>query len=172
MSASISAQTAQPVALAEELRALLRAQQIAFQTDMSPSHAVRLERLKRLSLLIESHAAEFAAAIAGDFGTRSLIEIRITENAGLTERNSSCHSKSCALDEGAPRLDGARLPAGKIHDPAPAARRGRNHQSLELPAAARAGAADRRGATAIEIEPLDSILAAAADSCRPRCCSM
>ena len=77
MGSSVAALTAQPEAPAEPLRALLRTQQIAFQSDMSPSRAVRLDRLKRLNLLIESHAAEFAAAIAGDFGTRSLVEIRI-----------------------------------------------------------------------------------------------
>ncbi len=83
MSSSVAALTAQPEAPAEPLRALLRTQQIAFQSDMSPSRAVRLDRLKRLNLLIESHAAEFAAAIAGDFGTRSLVEIRITETLVL-----------------------------------------------------------------------------------------
>jgi coniferyl-aldehyde dehydrogenase len=63
---------------AEDLRALLRVQQNAFQSDMSPSQAVRLDRLRRLNLLVESHAQELAAAISSDFGTRSLIEIRIT----------------------------------------------------------------------------------------------
>jgi coniferyl-aldehyde dehydrogenase len=68
---------------ADSLRALLRAQQAAFQSDMLPSLAVRLDRLKRLNRLIESHAQEFAAAISSDFGTRSLIEIRITETLFL-----------------------------------------------------------------------------------------
>ena len=68
---------------AESLRALLRIQQAAFQADMSPSRAVRLDRLKRLNQLVESHANEFAAAISSDFGTRSLIEIRITETLVL-----------------------------------------------------------------------------------------
>jgi coniferyl-aldehyde dehydrogenase len=68
---------------AESLRTLLRIQQAAFQSDMSPSRAVRLDRLKRLNQLVESHANEFAAAISGDFGTRSLIEIRITETLVL-----------------------------------------------------------------------------------------
>jgi coniferyl-aldehyde dehydrogenase len=67
----------------DSLRALLRIQQNAFQADMSPSRAVRLDRLKRLSALIESRAQEFAAAISSDFGTRSLIEIRITETLVL-----------------------------------------------------------------------------------------
>ena len=75
--ATLSASPANP------LRALLAAQQAAFQSDMAPSFAVRRERLKRLDLLIESHANEFAAAISSDFGTRSLIEIRITETLVL-----------------------------------------------------------------------------------------
>jgi coniferyl-aldehyde dehydrogenase len=68
---------------ADTLRALLRTQQAAFQSDMLPSLAVRLDRLKRLNGLIESHAQAFAAAISSDFGTRSLIEIRITETLFL-----------------------------------------------------------------------------------------
>jgi coniferyl-aldehyde dehydrogenase len=68
---------------ADALRALLRAQQAAFQSDMLPSLAVRLDRLKRLNMLIESHAQAFAVAISSDFGTRSLIEIRITETLFL-----------------------------------------------------------------------------------------
>src|ERR1700735_2610508 len=65
------------------LPAVLRSQQAAFRSDMSPSRAVRLDRLKRLNLLIESHAKEFSAAISSDFGTRSPIEIRITETLFL-----------------------------------------------------------------------------------------
>jgi coniferyl-aldehyde dehydrogenase len=72
-----------PDSPAEDLRALLRVQQNAFQADMSPSPAVRLDRLQRLNLLVESHAQEFAAAISSDFGTRSPIEIRITETLFL-----------------------------------------------------------------------------------------
>jgi coniferyl-aldehyde dehydrogenase len=72
-----------PDSPAEDLRALLRVQQNAFQADMSPSPAVRLDRLRRLNLLVESHAQEFAAAISSDFGTRSPIEIRITETLFL-----------------------------------------------------------------------------------------
>jgi len=68
---------------ADSLRALLRIQQNAFQSDMLPTRAVRLDRLKRLNLLIESHAKGFAAAISSDFGTRSPIEIRITETLFL-----------------------------------------------------------------------------------------
>jgi coniferyl-aldehyde dehydrogenase len=68
---------------ADALHALLWAQRAAFQSDMLPSLAVRLDRLKRLNLMIETHAQEFAAAISSDFGTRSLIEIRITETLFL-----------------------------------------------------------------------------------------
>ena len=50
---------------------------------MLPSLAVRLDRLKRLNTMIETHAHEFAAAISSDFGTRSLVEIRITETLFL-----------------------------------------------------------------------------------------
>jgi coniferyl-aldehyde dehydrogenase len=67
----------------EDLGALLRVQQTAFQSDMLPSLAARRDRLKRLNLLVESHAEEFAAAISSDFSTRSLIEIRITETLFL-----------------------------------------------------------------------------------------
>jgi coniferyl-aldehyde dehydrogenase len=83
MISSPSAVISLPDSPADSLRALLRIQQNAFQADMSPSRAVRLDRLKRLNLLIESHADEFAAAISSDFGTRSRIEIRITETLFL-----------------------------------------------------------------------------------------
>ena len=83
MSSSPSAVTSLSDLPADSLRALLRAQQAAFQADMSPSVAVRLDRLKRLNVLIESHAKEFSAAISSDFGTRSPVEIRITETLFL-----------------------------------------------------------------------------------------
>jgi coniferyl-aldehyde dehydrogenase len=67
----------------DPLLALLRSQQAAFRSDMAPARAVRLDRLKRLNRLIESHAKEFCAAISSDFGTRSPIEIRITETLFL-----------------------------------------------------------------------------------------
>lgn len=79
MSASPSSVTALSDTAGEPLLALLRTQQAAFHSDMSPSRTVRLDRLKRLNALIESRAGEFAAAIASDFSTRSLVEIRITE---------------------------------------------------------------------------------------------
>jgi coniferyl-aldehyde dehydrogenase len=66
-----------------ELSALLRAQQAAFRADMSPSRAVREERLRRLSALLDTHSRAFAAAICDDFGTRSATEIRITETMVL-----------------------------------------------------------------------------------------
>jgi len=63
----------------DELQALLRRQQKAFRADMSPSRTVREDRLHRLSRLIDTHSKQFAASISEDFGTRSPIEIRITE---------------------------------------------------------------------------------------------
>ena len=81
---SLPSSVATPPESAEDpLRALLRRQQRAFAVDMSPSHAVRLDRLKRLGRLIESHSQKFAAAIASDFGNRSPVEIRITETLVL-----------------------------------------------------------------------------------------
>lgn len=83
MTASLSTVTSSSDVPEDPLRTLLRIQQAAFQSDMSPSRAVRVDRLKRLNSLIESHAEEFAAAIASDFSTRSPIEIRITETLFL-----------------------------------------------------------------------------------------
>ena len=83
MISSPSVVTSLPDSPADSMRALLRIQQNGFQGDMLPSRAVRLDRLKRLNLLIESHVDEFAAAISSDFGTRSRIEIRITETLFL-----------------------------------------------------------------------------------------
>ena len=64
---------------ANGLGELLALQQSAFLADMSPTRAVRVERLQRLGGLIELHSQEFAQAISSDFGTRSHTEIRITE---------------------------------------------------------------------------------------------
>ncbi len=66
-----------------ELSELLHRQQKAFLSEMSPPRAVRVDRLNRLSRLIESHSGEFSRAIANDFGTRSATEIRITETLML-----------------------------------------------------------------------------------------
>jgi coniferyl-aldehyde dehydrogenase len=66
-----------------ELSELLHRQQKAFLSEMSPPRAVRVDRLNRLSRLIESHSGEFSQAIANDFGTRSATEIRITETLML-----------------------------------------------------------------------------------------
>ena len=64
MSSPLSTITASSVVSADPLRALLVAQQAAFQSDMSPSPpAVRLDRLRRLNSLVDSRAEEFAAAI-------------------------------------------------------------------------------------------------------------
>jgi coniferyl-aldehyde dehydrogenase len=80
---SLPSSLASTESTAGDLRALLRLQKNAFQADMSPSRAARVDRLKRLSRLVDTHAREFGAAIAEDFGTRSLTEIRITETLVL-----------------------------------------------------------------------------------------
>jgi coniferyl-aldehyde dehydrogenase len=67
----------------DDLPALLRRQQTAFRADMWPSRAVRLDRLRRLGALLDTYGERFAAAIGADFGTRSPIEIRITETLVL-----------------------------------------------------------------------------------------
>ena len=67
----------------EDLLALLHLQQAAFRSEMSPSRAVRVDRLNRLSQLVATHCDEFAAAISSDFSSRSLVEIRITETLVL-----------------------------------------------------------------------------------------
>jgi len=72
-----------PALSVEDLPALLQRQRNAFRADMSPSRAVRKDRLRRLGTLIDTHAGEFAAAISADFGTRSVVEIRITETLVL-----------------------------------------------------------------------------------------
>jgi coniferyl-aldehyde dehydrogenase len=67
----------------DDLSELLHRQKKAFLSEMSPPRAVRIDRLNRLSGLIESHSGEFSRAIANDFGTRSATEIRITETLML-----------------------------------------------------------------------------------------
>jgi coniferyl-aldehyde dehydrogenase len=62
-----------------QMRASFHGQQEAFLTDLSPSRGVRDDRLRRLDRLIATHQADFAESISHDFGTRSPIEIRISE---------------------------------------------------------------------------------------------
>jgi coniferyl-aldehyde dehydrogenase len=62
-----------------ELQAFLQRQQQAFRADMSPTRTAREDRLRRLARLLETHSEQFAASISDDFGSRSPIEIRITE---------------------------------------------------------------------------------------------
>ena len=62
-----------------DLGILLERQQRAFLADLSPSRRAREDRLRRLDRLVETHAERFAQAISEDFGTRSSIEVRITE---------------------------------------------------------------------------------------------
>jgi coniferyl-aldehyde dehydrogenase len=62
---------------------VLRLQRAAFRADMLPSRERREDRLRRLEALVHAHASSFASAIAEDFGTRSAVEIRITETLVL-----------------------------------------------------------------------------------------
>ncbi len=61
------------------LEALLKLQRRAFQADINPSRAVRMDRLQRLADLLECDADLFARQIAADFGCRSKAEIAIAE---------------------------------------------------------------------------------------------
>jgi coniferyl-aldehyde dehydrogenase len=72
--------------------ALLERMQACARMDLSPSLALRRDRLERLARLIEAHAGKFAASIAADFGTRSAIEVRITET--LILQSSLRHAMS------------------------------------------------------------------------------
>ena len=67
----------------DELSALLQRMHAASRREQSPSEATRKDRLRRLEQLIGRHADDFAVAIAADFGTRSAVEIRITETLVL-----------------------------------------------------------------------------------------
>lgn len=83
MSSLASSVTGVPHVPMDELGSLLRLQQKAFQSDMSPARAVRVDRLNQLNALIDANSTRFAQAIASDFGTRSAVEIRITETVVL-----------------------------------------------------------------------------------------
>ncbi|MDE2306148.1 MAG: aldehyde dehydrogenase family protein [Gammaproteobacteria bacterium] len=61
------------------MRGLLDLQREAFTVEMNPPGTVRHERLRRLGTLLDAHADGFAAAIAADFGARSVREIELTE---------------------------------------------------------------------------------------------
>jgi coniferyl-aldehyde dehydrogenase len=67
------------MAATADLGRLLEAQRRAFAAEPMPGKAVRLDRLARLRALVEAREADFADAIAADFGHRSRAETRIAE---------------------------------------------------------------------------------------------
>ena len=82
-----------------DLSESLHRQQKAFLSEMSPPRAVRIDRLNRLSRLIESHSEEFSRAIANDFGTRLRHGNSHHGNLDASERDSSCDSPFGEMDE-------------------------------------------------------------------------
>lgn len=60
-----------------DLPALLERQKAAALQDMTPSHATRDDRLRRLGAMLDRDGARFADAIAADFGTRHPIVTRL-----------------------------------------------------------------------------------------------
>ncbi len=73
-------ETALPIAHpGTEAVRLLALQKAAHLADMTPSRAVRLERLGKLKAMTEKHADAIVDAIAQDFGHRSSHETRLAE---------------------------------------------------------------------------------------------
>ena len=58
---------------------LLTAQRAAHGADPTPDRAIRIDRLDRLSRLLDEHAADFVQAISQDFGNRSAHETLLAE---------------------------------------------------------------------------------------------
>lgn len=61
------------------IASLLAAQKAAWMTDVTPSHAVRDERLARLDRMVEAWQVRFATAISEDFGHRPAIVTELTD---------------------------------------------------------------------------------------------
>lgn len=93
------------------LEALLHLQRKAFQADIQPSLAVRMDRLLRLADLLERDADHFACQIAADFGSRSKAEITIAET--LTVQGGIRHARRHLKAWMKPR----RVPTGLRHLP-------------------------------------------------------
>ncbi len=79
-----------------DMQALLERQRAAFWREGQPSLAIRLDRLKRLKALILTHTDAYGAAIATDFGQRSIHETRLLEVGPLLAaiRHTRTHLKS------------------------------------------------------------------------------
>ena len=73
------------------LESLLSSQSAAFQADINPPLAVRLDRLARLDAMLERDADHLASQIALDFGCRSKAEITIAET--LTVQSGIRHAR-------------------------------------------------------------------------------
>ncbi|HEY0824910.1 MAG TPA: coniferyl aldehyde dehydrogenase [Ramlibacter sp.] len=63
----------------DALSRLLALQREAFARERYPAPGVRLDRLRRLGALLDSHGERMAQAISADFGNRSLHETAIAE---------------------------------------------------------------------------------------------
>jgi coniferyl-aldehyde dehydrogenase len=61
------------------IASLLAAQKAAWAKDVTPDHATRDDRLKRLDRMIEAWQERFAAAISQDFGNRPAIVTTLTD---------------------------------------------------------------------------------------------
>jgi coniferyl-aldehyde dehydrogenase len=66
-------------ALHERLQVVLELQRAAFRAEMSPSWAVRHERLQRVRLMTTQYADRLAAAISSDFGNRARQETLLAD---------------------------------------------------------------------------------------------
>nr|WP_246697474.1 aldehyde dehydrogenase family protein [Rhizobium sp. G21] len=75
----------------QSLTTLLARQQMAYRGDMSPSFAVRRDRLDRLESLLVAHQDAFARAIDADFGRRDAIVTGLTET--MTVRAALRHAR-------------------------------------------------------------------------------
>jgi coniferyl-aldehyde dehydrogenase len=64
---------------APDMARILASQRQAFAGDMTPSHAVRTDRLRRLLDMTERHGPALVAAISSDFGHRSPHETRLAD---------------------------------------------------------------------------------------------
>ncbi len=78
------------------LHRLFDIQRAAFAKEMSPSRAVRDDRLRRLNELATRHAAAFVEAIAKDFGTRPAFETLVAEvdAVAIAVRHARRHLRS------------------------------------------------------------------------------
>ena len=123
------------VLIPAEFEQCLALQRAAYLADPNPSHAQRVADLQALARLLKENQAALVDAINRDFGNRSSFETLFTEFFVVLEgiRDTIKHLKRW-MKPMKRHVDMMMYPLAQQPAHSAAARRGRRHRAVELPA--------------------------------------